>query len=318
MATDTKASLKSLQQQVRSCESVFLPPDDLLILGIQATQIGIAEDGRLLFDPCFFQPHPERVLEKYPLDPLNMDEDFAPLNLRPDYDAFLEEISQEVPNTDRAVRLATERYNLHKQLYEEDWLAQSHLTWQHIDSHLSQENRKGLPKSLALSDLSPPRALWPSSCCSRDEHRMIESEWEVLEFWEDDVDDVQSSLMPHAIISVHSNVPADDAEASLTSYEVSAIVSAMICRKYCGPFRNHPIHPVLVLSYTGRNHGRIIQASYDGQDLALQYSPLWSFENEEMAPVELFVRYMMCESVGLENSPIIGPVARFDIRLNVD
>lgn len=82
-----------------------------------------------------------------------------------------------------------------------------------------------------------------SSCRSRD-HQMVQSEWEVLELWEDDVDDVQSSLLPHAIISVISDVTADDADASLTSCEVSAIVSAMVCRKSCGAFRNHPIHPV--------------------------------------------------------------------------
>lgn len=161
MDAEAKASLKRLQQQVRSCESVFLSPDDLQMFGIQASQIDMTEDGRLQFDPCFFQPHPERVLEKYPLDPLNMDEDMEPLNLRPDYDAILEKYSEVFPDTDEAIRYATERYNQDIELYAEDWLAHSHRTWQHIDCHISAQNRKGLPKSLDLSDLAPPGVLWP-------------------------------------------------------------------------------------------------------------------------------------------------------------
>jgi len=57
---------------------------DLQMFGIQASQIDMTEDGRLQFDPCFFQPYPETVLEKYPLDPLNMDEGTESLNLLSD------------------------------------------------------------------------------------------------------------------------------------------------------------------------------------------------------------------------------------------
>jgi hypothetical protein len=44
----------------------------------------------------------------------------------------------------------------------------------------------------------------------------------------------------------------------------------------------------------------------------VQYSPLWSFEDDELAPVELFVRYKMSQSVGLGEAPIVGPMDRFD------
>ena len=52
----------------------------------------------------------------------------------------------------------------------------------------------------------------------------------------------------------------------------------------------------------GEKHGRIIQASFDGENLVLQYSQLWNFENEDIAPVELFMRYNISQLVGLERS----------------
>ncbi|KAJ5834529.1 hypothetical protein N7447_000555 [Penicillium robsamsonii] len=74
----------------------------------------------------------------------------------------------------------------------------------------------------------------------------------------------------------------------------------MIFRTFHRPFRKYPIHPIsslyhivaqlLVLSYMGEQHGRIIQASFDGENLVLQFSQLWSFEDEDTAPVELFTR----------------------------
>lgn len=56
---------------------------------------------------------------------------------------------------------------------------------------------------------------------------------------------------------------------------------------------------VLLLSYMRHKHGRIIQADYNGERLNLQCSQLWSFENKETAPVELFVRYNLSEPVGI-------------------
>jgi hypothetical protein len=54
----------------------------------------------------------------------------------------------------------------------------------------------------------------------------------------------------------------------------------------------------------GQKHGRIIQASSDGENLVLQYSQLWSFVDDDTAPVELFVRYNISQPVGLEGSDL--------------
>lgn len=56
--------------------------------------------------------------------------------------------------------------------------------------------------------------------------------------------------------------------------------------------------PSLVLSFMGDQKGRIIQASYNGKGLTLQYSRLWSFANSSTAPLELFIRYRLSEPIG--------------------
>lgn len=57
---------------------------------------------------------------------------------------------------------------------------------------------------------------------------------------------------------------------------------------------------LLVLSHMSEKHGKIVQASLDGELLVIQYSQLWSFQDEETAPVELFVRYNLSQPVGVE------------------
>lgn len=59
------AAAKSLEQY----SSSFLSPSDLLPFGIQASQVGLTDDGRLRFEPCFFEPYPDAVLQKYPIHP---------------------------------------------------------------------------------------------------------------------------------------------------------------------------------------------------------------------------------------------------------
>lgn len=130
--------------------------------------------------------------------------------------------------------------------------------------------------------------------------------------------------MPHAILSTIAHVPANYADQNLTLHEVRAIVNVMLIRTSHRPFSSHPVHPVskvvlylanvllidvsvqlLILSYTGQKHGRIIQASLDGDNFVLQYSQLWSFLDDDTAPVELFVRYNISQLVGVE-SPFPG------------
>lgn len=62
----------------------------------------------------------------------------------------------------------------------------------------------------------------------------------------------------------------------------------------------------------GKQHGRIIQIVVKEGRIVVQYSKLWSFEVEDIAPVELFIRYMLSRPVGLERPSSAGSRWRID------
>ncbi|KAJ5584204.1 uncharacterized protein N7459_004004 [Penicillium hispanicum] len=120
--------------------------------------------------------------------------------------------------------------------------------------------------------------------------------WRVKDFLENTD---KTSPSPHAIIALVAHVPANHATQSLTLHEIRAIVNILLIRISHRPFSKLTIHPLLVLFYAGEKHGRILQAIFDGEDLVIQYSQLWSFANDT-APVELFVRYGVSQLVDAE------------------
>ncbi|KAJ5156401.1 hypothetical protein N7492_009204 [Penicillium capsulatum] len=115
-----------------------------------------------------------------------------------------------------------------------------------------------------------------------------------------------------------THVPANFEPQNLTLHELRAIVHMLVIRTSHRPFRKYPVHPVIIphrmlllLSYMGQKHGRIIQASYgEEEDFILQYSQLWCFEDEATGPVELFVRYNIGQLVGLQRPQLDFPSLR--------
>lgn len=160
--TRRNESLKQLYQQVESYRSVFLSPEDLQALGIQASQVDITEDGALQFNPCLFRPHPERVLEKYPLDPLKKTSYITPLNYRPDWDTILERIKEGSPGIkyEDAAECATKECKTLSDLGAGNWYLQADRTHRHIDDQIGAKPRKGRPGSLSFFDLGSPRMYW--------------------------------------------------------------------------------------------------------------------------------------------------------------
>lgn len=58
-------------------------------------------------------------------------------------------------------------------------------------------------------------------------------------------------------------------------------------------FESETHFPVILLSYVGPQHGRIIYAYMDRHRLVICQSRLYSFEKRETAPVELFTRLLL-------------------------
>jgi hypothetical protein len=61
--------LRSLVQRVEDLEPDFPSPGDLQGLGIQTFEMSLNPDETLKCDPCYFRPHPDKLLEKYPIHP---------------------------------------------------------------------------------------------------------------------------------------------------------------------------------------------------------------------------------------------------------
>ncbi|KAJ5551598.1 hypothetical protein N7461_006296 [Penicillium sp. DV-2018c] len=99
--------------------------------------------------------------------------------------------------------------------------------------------------------------------------------------------------LPHAIAIMTAAVPANYADRSITLHEVKCLVRPMWSREAHGPFWRDEIQPLLLVSYMGQRHGRITQATFDGERLTIQYSQPFGFDNEAQASVEIFLRYMI-------------------------
>ncbi|KAL4780255.1 hypothetical protein BJX76DRAFT_361032 [Aspergillus varians] len=121
--------------------------------------------------------------------------------------------------------------------------------------------------------------------------------WEPKGFFES-----PSGGYPHIIAAIIHNT--DGKNQSLTRGEVKASVRALHFRYRDRAFSKFDILPILIVSYIGPKHGRILQAHHNGEEMVLQYSPLMSFEKEETAAVSLFVRYKVSESGGPTSGPL--------------
>lgn len=147
-------ALKHLYQKFGTSKPWFFSPGDLQGLGIQTLQIDVTSDGTLKFDPCFFRPYPERVLQKYPPDLVQMavflGQTLRPLSSRPDVTSMIQ-MEEETGLKNEAARAT---YNSPKELLGPDeWEDHARETRSHINDHLSCP-RIGLPKGSSLFSLA--------------------------------------------------------------------------------------------------------------------------------------------------------------------
>jgi hypothetical protein len=126
--------LNSFYLKLKDCQSIFFTVEDLRLLGVKASQVGISNE-QLQFDPCFFRPHPERVLHKYPLGRNNIER----LDSPPTLDDFLDKAKEF--STDEKEQLTIAKSS-HKAHYEDsthcgcDYIALD--AYEHVYSHLTR------------------------------------------------------------------------------------------------------------------------------------------------------------------------------------
>ncbi|KAJ5365422.1 hypothetical protein N7517_008308 [Penicillium concentricum] len=295
------AFIRSLAQQVADLEPDFPSPEDFQELGIQTFEVSLNPDKtELKFDPCFFQPHPENVVEKYPLHP-EVDQEYRHNHLMIPHIRTIQDFINADPKR-YPPELAPIPKNLtiwDRSLYEmeNDAYGQAEDIAHVIDGHLSAL-RQGPSDYYTLQHLRN-QGPWSPRHRAGDPPTMevfgaSRKAWRV----EHHHRYVDRPLKPHSIMSCVAQIRPTDTNRGLTTHELRAIVNTLLLRVNHQPFRRCRVHPILVLSCLGDHQGRIIQASYDGKGLVLQYSQLWNFEDPENAPVELFVRYRLSEPIG--------------------
>ncbi|KKA22961.1 hypothetical protein T310_3012 [Rasamsonia emersonii CBS 393.64] len=100
---------------------------------------------------------------------------------------------------------------------------------------------------------------------------------------------------PHIKCTMFYDIDGDN--ETLLRGELLALIRIMrgILRKRC--FIEHNIAPVLLFSVMG-HHARILQAHFDGNELVVQCSKLYSFEHEQDAPLDFFAQWFLSAPTG--------------------
>ncbi|KAE8154166.1 hypothetical protein BDV25DRAFT_148037 [Aspergillus avenaceus] len=118
--------------------------------------------------------------------------------------------------------------------------------------------------------------------------------WEVRDIYED-----RSYGCPHAVMILVQNITATSAtDHYFTSCEIKAIIRVLRIRSHMEGYLKHNNLPLLVLSIMGPNHGRMLQASFNGGRIVIQRSQLFDFVAGSRRVMQLFVRYAVSQPVG--------------------
>lgn len=151
--------LKLLYRRLKDHESFFLSRSSLQDLGIQASQVDITDDGILKFQPCFFRPYPERVLQLYPLDTSDISGGLPLPELydQPDFASTLAKVLLRYPDAEDPLKIARNEYEEIMSVRSPDeWETHARETEQYI-SLVHDATRKGRPICSSLLDLGSLR-----------------------------------------------------------------------------------------------------------------------------------------------------------------
>lgn len=127
-------------------------------------------------------------------------------------------------------------------------------------------------------------------------------DWRVSGFWLNSKRDSWpenvwlSRNKPHIMATISHDCPHDN--GSLLLCEIQAIIELMIVRLVNNSVPQHNIVPVLLYSYTGDKHGRVLQAYMDDKNLVIQTSKFYDFSAKLDAHLKLLLQYMVGDLVG--------------------
>lgn len=82
---------------------VYIP---LALRGIEARQVETTGEGNLQFEPCYFEPHPEKVLPEYPINVAANMYDVRRLDCFPTLEDALGTVQETIPPPESPLKAA--------------------------------------------------------------------------------------------------------------------------------------------------------------------------------------------------------------------
>ncbi|RFU27743.1 hypothetical protein B7463_g8604, partial [Scytalidium lignicola] len=99
----------------------------------------------------------------------------------------------------------------------------------------------------------------------------------------------------HIQCVVAHNIDGDD---KLLRGELLTLTRIMKGRLKTGKFRHHVVAPVLLFSYMGPQHARILESYYNGHELIVKYSELFDLTIRNDETMQLFARWFESRPIG--------------------
>jgi hypothetical protein len=273
--------IRRIYRLIESTSVEYPPVDHLRELGIEARQVDLA-DGKLQFDPCFFQPQQHNLHEKYPL--LDKTQKLRELSFRSSWDRCLRQAADEIAKWVRTGYWSAEDlksgeetlFKLAENIFAWGQIVQhsddvgtcSHETLLYMEDLLGAERvNLDLPPQdvpFYLSDLSPLTEGWRyvvevgeeyvrnKLTMARTKERKGDPELANLYYphkvrWriEDRLEDFEpTDPKPHAILWNWVEFAAGVAPQRLTIHEVQSLVRWFMMRAKRSTWRQHRIQPV--------------------------------------------------------------------------
>ncbi|KAE8353817.1 hypothetical protein BDV28DRAFT_100294 [Aspergillus coremiiformis] len=109
--------------------------------------------------------------------------------------------------------------------------------------------------------------------------------------------EVDDQTMPHVTMGVEHYNREEAGNNDIQVHELASMLQVMSLRYGQPEFEQFEVIPVLLVSLMSPQHGRILEGSLHQRKLIVRKSRLYSFETNQDAPIELFVRWLFGDPI---------------------
>ncbi|RFU27049.1 hypothetical protein B7463_g9282, partial [Scytalidium lignicola] len=124
----------------------------------------------------------------------------------------------------------------------------------------------------------------------------MKPEWQVI-----DISDVDDQEYPHLRCVMIYDSKGEDGK--LLRGEILALTRLTTERLETEQSKQHIKAPILMFSFMGPQHGRMLQAFFDGKRLVVNYTKIYDFRTKNIAGLSLFARWGIGKPTGDTKDP---------------